>query len=116
MLLIPAIGICVLALLKPDIFNKKSSKSEKRELEEEEESKEDDNVEESDDDPQNFATARKHKSVTGFVAGLCAFLVFFIFLIDIIVLGTTSHNVKKLSSGAATLRFGNAVRPWPNST
>lgn len=112
LVIIPIIVVFGLtAFSKPSPTKKSTPNSEKSEdTDDEENSTEDKDDEDDEEEPvQNSASARKPKKITALLTFGGAILITLVFLIDLIVLGTTAHNVSGLSKGAATLKFGNAV-------
>ena len=85
------------------------SEDEDDEGDEDEEDEDEDDEDDEEEPAQNSASARKPKKITALLTFGGAILITLVFLIDLIVLGTTAHNVSGLSKGAATLKFGNAV-------
>ena len=109
LVIIPIIVVFGLtAFAKPSPTKRSTPKSEKSEDTDDEENSTDEDDEE--EPVQNSASARKPKKITALLTFGGAILITLVFLIDLIVLGTTAHNVSGLSKGAATLKFGNAVR------
>ena len=112
LVIIPIIVVFGLtAFSKPSPTKRSTPKSEKSEdIDDEENSTEDKDDEDDEEEPvQNSASARKPKKIAALLTFAGAILITLVFLIDLIVLGTTAHNVSGLSKGAATLKFGNAV-------